>query len=337
MVCGTWLVRCGGLGVGVGIDETRDFLLKGCDLEFVIFDLLLDVGRHDVDDGGVVFFVAVHGVGLEGVEVGEEGVVVLLGDGIEFVVVAAGAADGETEEKGAEGVGAVFDIADVNFLLDGAALGGGDVGAVEAGGDELGGGGIGEEVAGELLGDEVGPGFVVVEGVDDPVAVGIELAVVVEVEAVGVAVADGVEPVAGHVFAVAGGGEEAVDELGIGVGGGVLEKGLGLGRCGGKAGEVEGDAADEAAFVGGFVGGEVFFFEAGGDEVIDGVDDPVGEVGFGRGGFFWFHEGPVFFVGGALGNPFFEDVDLVFFEWVMVFGWRHEVVGIGGDDAFDEE
>ncbi len=87
------------------------------------------------------------------------------------------------------------------------------MGAVEAGGHQLPGGGIRKKIAGQLLGHELRPRFVFVEGRDDPVAVGPDLAVVVEVEAVGVAVAGGIEPVARHVFAVARGGEEAVDGL----------------------------------------------------------------------------------------------------------------------------
>ena len=73
--------------------------------------------------------------------------------------------------------------------------------------------GIGQQVAGELLDDEPVERLVGVEGVDDPVAVGPGLAIVVEVQAVGVAVAGGVEPEPRHVLAVAGRVEQAVDDL----------------------------------------------------------------------------------------------------------------------------
>jgi len=45
-------------------------------------------------------------------------------------------------------------FADVDFLLDGAALAGGNVAAVEAGGDDLVEAGIGQQVAGELFDEE---------------------------------------------------------------------------------------------------------------------------------------------------------------------------------------
>jgi len=63
--------------------------------------------------------------------------VVLLGDGIEFVVVAGGAAGGETEESGAEGLDAVAGEVDGDFLGDGATFVGGHAATHEAGGDEF--------------------------------------------------------------------------------------------------------------------------------------------------------------------------------------------------------
>ena len=60
---------------------------------------------------------------------------------------------------------------------------------------------FGQQVAGELLDGELVERQVAVEGVDDPVAVGPDLAVVVEVDAVRVGVAGGVEPVAAAVLA----------------------------------------------------------------------------------------------------------------------------------------
>jgi hypothetical protein len=77
--------------------------------------------------------------------------------------------------------------------------------ALHAGGDFLFGGGVGEEVAGELFGDELMEGFVGIEGVDDVFAVFPDLAGLVAGAAVGVGIADLVEPVAAPAFAVVGG------------------------------------------------------------------------------------------------------------------------------------
>ena len=74
--------------------------------------------------------------------------------------------------------------------------------AQKAGGDDLVLRGVGQQVAGELLDDELVVGQVAVEGVDDPVAVEPDEARLVLLEAVGVGVARGVEPVAAPALAV---------------------------------------------------------------------------------------------------------------------------------------
>ena len=166
-------------------------------------------------------------------------------DGIEFVVVALGAADGEAEPDGAGGGDAIEDAVDAElFFVDAAFLV--DLGvAMEAGGDFLAFGGVGQEVAGELLDGELVEGHVGVEGVDDPVAEFPDLAGGVDGIAVAVGVAGLVEPPAAPAFAVVGALEEAVDEFGVGLVGGVGEEGGDFFRGRGEAGEVERDAADE--------------------------------------------------------------------------------------------
>ncbi len=76
-----------------------------------------------------------------------------------------------------------------------------------------------ELVAGQLLADEPVVGQVVVEGADHVVAILVGVgAEAVLLEAFGFAVADDVEPVLGPAFAVAGRGEQAVDDFDVGVG-----------------------------------------------------------------------------------------------------------------------
>ena len=171
------------------------------------------LGGGDLDDRRPLRRVAVERGAVDVVEEGEELVVVLLADRVVLVVVASGAADGQAEEHGAVGVDLVDDVADVDLFLDRAALAGRDVAAVEAGGDHLVEGRVGQQVAGELFDDELVERLVGVECVDDPVAIGPHLAEVVEVKAVGVAVPGGVEPEPGHVLAVPGRVEQAVDDL----------------------------------------------------------------------------------------------------------------------------
>ena len=93
----------------------------------------------------------------------------------------------------------------------------------------------------------------------------------VEFVAVGIGVADDVEPFERPAFAVGGAGEEAVDELVVGVFGGVFEEGFDFGVGGGHAGKVERGAADEGALIGLGGGGEGFGFQAFEDKGVDGV------------------------------------------------------------------
>ena len=139
-------------------------------------------------------------------ERGAEAVVVLGGDGVEFVVVAAGAVDGEAEEGAAGGGdhvvergGADVGLGDFVLVAD-VIIGPGDeegaadfdVGAVFA-----------DDVSGEVFGDELIEGFVLVDGADDVVAKGVEVVDdEVALEAVGFAEADDIQPVTSPALAV---------------------------------------------------------------------------------------------------------------------------------------
>ena len=164
--------------------------------------------------GGVFFF----GEGgwafgeLGGGEDGLEGVVVVGGDGIEFVVVATGAFEGLAEEGDADGVGDVVQEALAGDFGDFHAGEFPGAHAEETGGDDEFGVVRVEFVTGDLFANELVVGFVVVEGANDVVAVAPGVAAFEVVgETGGVGVANDVEPVAGHAFAVVGGGEEGFD------------------------------------------------------------------------------------------------------------------------------
>ena len=51
---------------------------------------------------------------------------------------------------------------------------------------------------------------------------------------------------------------------------------------------------------------------------------------------FGFDEGPVTLILGALGDPATEEVFFGGGELFVGVGWGHEVIGIGGEDAFDD-
>ena len=234
---------------------------------------LVGAGRsrdHRDRVGDAAIFPALGGL----VEKSEQAVVIALGNRIKFMVVAFRALHGEAKPRGAEGADAVGDVFDAVFFLDDAALGIDDVVAREAGGDALLEGGLRQEIARDLFGDEAIVGEIGVEGVDHPVAPAPHRARRVVVEAVGVGVARGVEPLDGLPFAVVGRGEQAVD--GVFVGGfWIFDYGAGKGvEFSGsrwQADEIEAGAAQPCLGGGGRGRGKILAGEAGQDEGVDGV------------------------------------------------------------------
>ena len=107
--------------------------------------------------------------------------------------------------------------------------------------------GVGEQVAGELPGDELVVGHVLVERPDDPVAPGPDGPVDVGLVAVGVGVAGQVEPVDGHPLAEPGRGEQPVDQPLVGAGRVVGQEGVDLVEGRGQAGQVEASRVGSAA------------------------------------------------------------------------------------------
>ncbi len=170
--------------------ETLPFgarFLRGCSSQRA----LVLVGRDD-GDRRVVLTVAVARVHGGVAEEGGELVEVLLADRVELVVVAGGAPSGKAVPHRHGGFDPVGGVDDLVFRRDEAAFRGGRIAAVEAGGDPLFEGRFRQQVAGELLDGELVEGHVGIEGVDHPVAVRPDRAVVVEVEAVGVGIAGGI-------------------------------------------------------------------------------------------------------------------------------------------------
>ena len=133
------------------------------------------------------------------------------------MVVAGGAAGGEAEPDGGGRLNAVDRVSHIVFIVDRTALAGGDVAAVEPGRDPLIEGRLGQEVAGELFNSELVKGLVAVEGIDDPVPVGPERSFIIQVQAMGVAVAGRIQPEARHVLAVLGGSQQAGDNPLVGL------------------------------------------------------------------------------------------------------------------------
>ena len=280
---------------------------------------------------GVDTGVAVETDVIQAVEISEELEVVLLADGIKFVVVALGAAEGEAEHGFTKGFDAVGVVVGEVFLGYGAALMGDHVVALKTGGNELGFAGIREEVTGELIDQKLVVGLVVVKGLDDPIPPEPKVATAIDGEAVGVCVASGVQPVECQALAEVRTLQELIDEGFLGFEAGVRGKTLDRFGTGGQAGEVDVEAADELMGICWGAEGEVFLLEAFLDQGVDGML----VFGFDGGSLGW-NEGPMIRVGCAVFDPGLNEFFLGFGELQMGFGRWHQFVGIRADDALPD-
>ena len=209
-------------------------------------------------------------------EGGADTVIVFGRDGVELVVMATGAVDRKSEERAARRGdhvverGGADDLLGDRVLVAHVVIGSGDE---ERAADLDGGVELAEHVAGEVFPHELVEGLVVVQRADDVVAERIEVIDdEVAFEAVALAEADDIEPVAAPVFAIARRGQQAVDEgfgrlTGVGLMG--RDEGVDLGLRGREAGEVVTQTTDQRLGLGRGAPGEFLFGQLGVDEAVD--------------------------------------------------------------------
>ena len=183
-------------------------------------------------------------------EEGVEGVKFLLRDGVELVIVADGTSGRQTHPSLRRGGSALDGITEDEFSINGAPLTGGDVVAVETGGNQLVLGRAGQEISSQLVDGELIERQVAVEGSDNPVAVGPDLALIVEVQTVCVCVSGHIEPVAAHLFTVLRAVHEAVHATLVGARKRIRQKGVYFGRCGRQAPKVHAQTAQQGRTIG---------------------------------------------------------------------------------------
>ena len=227
------------------------------------------------------------------VEDSGEGVVIALGNGVELVIVAAGAAERQAEEDATHGVDLFID--NVSAFLD-RVLFGQDLGAdgEEAGGCNPVGGGGSHEIAGQLFAHELVVGEIAIKGVDDPVAIAPgEWVSVVFVTAVGVAVAGEIEPVAPPAFTVMRGGQQFINDLRPGPGRLIGEEGFHLGRGRRETDQVEVGPAQQDASSRPRDGGNRFVLTGGQAEAVERSAGPAFVFHLGQGRWLQGLEGPV--------------------------------------------
>ncbi len=217
-----FLLELRGLGLFLDGGQLRLGLRDRPQLLFPGLDLSLGDQRHPVHHilgplGTKVF------QDVRAVEDAGEGVVVLLRDRVELVVVAAGTTEREAEERLAHGVDlVVHHVADDLLLVGVAAVP--DAVREKRRGDQSGridlsSVGVRHQISGDLMDDELVEREVAVEGIDDPVAIapglgqlatggaGLRVGVVV------VGIAGHVEPVPRPALAIGRRGQEPIDDL----------------------------------------------------------------------------------------------------------------------------
>ena len=266
--------------------------------------------RRGQQQGGHRHRIGETGIGdlpglIDVLEEREHRIVVAGGNRIELVVVTACAIERQSEKGGAKGGDAVGDVGDTVLLFDDAALLVLVVQAVEGGGEALRFGRIRQQVARELPGGELVEGKIFVERLDHPVAVSPHGAGPVHLVAVGVSVAGQIEPFQGEPFAIARGGEQAVDHPLVGLRGAVMDKSVDLGGSRRKAGQVKRDPTQEPLAVRFGRGSKTFPLERSTDHRVDRRVGRSGRRGGWRGG--QRREGPMGGPRSAFGDPALQE------------------------------
>ena len=224
------------------------------------------------------------------VEHSENGVVILLADGVELVVVAARARDGETLKRLGNHVDLVVRPLDpvlqrihrLEPMLHHAEVSRSQEGLVDAQCRVHSGGG--EQVACQMLPDQLVVGDVGIQGPNQVVAVTPRVGRVrIAFAAMGLAVADQVHPVAGPVLAELGRVEKLVHQVLVGAWRGVGDESPDLSGEGRESSQIVGEAADQSVSVRSRRRFQSLLLQSGQDEAVHGVQRPTGAGHRGRG------------------------------------------------------
>ena len=198
------------------------------------------------------------------------------------MVVAAGAGDGEAEERTAHDIDFIVHVVgDHLILID---IAGHEVGnSQQAGGDQtilIDASGLArrDQIPRDLIAQELGVGEVLVERLDDPIAVAPRLAEVALRrqlnEISGIGVAHDIEPVPTPALAIQRRCEHAIHDPREGLGRFIGEERLDLGGCRRQADKVERRSAQERPFVGRRGGGAPLRFQLREDEIVGCIERP---------------------------------------------------------------
>ena len=184
-----------------------------------------------------------------------------------------------------------------------------------------------EQITGDLPSDEIIKAKILVERSHDPVAVRVDSPTIIQMEAMSIAVANGIQPKASLVLAEPRAGEQLVDVPLVGILPSVIEKGVELIGFGRESCEHESGSTRERDSI--RFGGKV---DAGGMELCcdEGIDNGGG---LGGGGIGWCtfdgsDESPMAFVLATLSDPARQKIAFLLGQLSFGVGRRHRIVGI---------
>ena len=210
------------------------------------------------------------------VQEGEDAVVLLLLERIELVVVALRALNGDAEDALPDrvhpvehGFHAELLGVDAPLLVDHRV-------AQKAGGDDLVLRRSGQEVARNLLDDELVVGQVAIQSADHPIAIEPDLALLVLLESVGVGVARRIQPVPPPALTVMRRRKEALHLFLVGVPAPVGKEGIDLRRRRRKSHEVQAQAPQQGHAVRGGRWRKLFLLQSSHNEMVNRIFRPSG-------------------------------------------------------------
>ena len=213
-----------------------------------------------------------------------------------------------------------------DLLVHGSPLGVGERVAVEGGGDPVVARGAGQKIAGELADRELVKRQIGVTGLDHPVAIGPDLPRRIGGEAGAIGIAGQIEPLPGLMFAGAFIHQQPLDEPLHCLGARVCHKPINLLRGQRQTGEINRQPAGECGPIGLWLRGQSFGLEPRQHKPIDWRARPVGLPDRRQRRPAWRQIRPMWLVASPRGDPFLEQIDLVWRQRrSRLGGWHHQI------------
>ena len=259
-----------------------------------------------------------------------ERVEVTRGDGVELVIVALSASDCLAHPCRAYSADAICEHPLLIVFRLGTAFLRGEQQAIEGGADTRLLIRIRHQVACDLFDGETIEPFVVIEALDDPIAVRPDVARIVAVIADGVGKAYHIKPANGHALAIVRAFEHTLDELLVGIRRGIIDEGGDFFRLRRQAQQIRVKAADQSS--------AIRFGRRFQTKLSDALfHQSIHRVFPGGNRSLLRHViRPVLLILRALGDPTFENFFLLSGEFLVRIGRRHQLVFIGAEDPFDQ-